>query len=62
MYEPFNQLDLQLRLDLNDRLRLIAEGRNLLGESRDTFRPFYNEVREINQHGRGYWVGVSYRY
>lgn len=62
MYEPFNQLDLQLRYDVNDQLRLIAEGRNLLGESRDTVRPFYDEVREINQHGRGYWVGVSYRY
>lgn len=62
MYEPFNQLDLQLRFDINDQFRLVAEGRNLLGESRDTLRPFYDEVREINQHGRGYWVGVSYRY
>lgn len=62
MYEPFNQLDLQLRFDVNDQFRIIAEGRNLLGESRDTTRPFYDEVREINQHGRGYWVGVSYRY
>lgn len=61
-YKAFNQLDLQLRYDFSDHLKLVAEGRNLLGESRDTYRPYFGEVREINQHGRGLWVGVSYRY
>ena len=59
VYKPFNQVDLQLRYKLTDQVQLIAEGRNLLGESRDNYRPYYGEIREINQHGRGFWAGVS---
>jgi iron complex outermembrane receptor protein len=62
MYKPFNQLDLQLRYAINDHVQLVAEGRNLLGESRDTYRPYFGEIREINQHGRGFWAGVSARF
>lgn len=62
VYKPFNQLDLQLRYAITDRVQLIAEGRNLLGESRDTYRPYFDEIREINQHGRGFWAGVSTKF
>ncbi len=62
VYKAFNQLDLQVRYDIGEHLKLVAEGRNLLGKSRDTYRPYFGEVREINQHGRGFWIGVSYRY
>lgn len=61
-YEPFNQVDAQVRFKINERVQLVAEGRNLLGESRDLIYPYYGEVREINAHGRGFWAGISFRY
>lgn len=61
MYKPFDQLDLQFRYKISEQVQLIAEARNLLGESRDTVRPYFGEVREINQHGRGFWAGLSFR-
>ncbi len=62
MYEPFNQLDAQVRIKLTDQVQFVAEGRNLLGESRDLLYSTYGEVREINAHGRGFWAGISFRY
>ncbi|MGE4304823.1 MAG: TonB-dependent receptor [Novosphingobium sp.] len=62
VYEPFNQLDAQVRIKLSDQFQFVAEGRNLLGESRDTRYGFYDEVREINAHGRGFWAGISFKY
>lgn len=62
VYQPFNQLDAQIRIKVTDQVQFIAEGRNLLGESRDSLYGYYNEVREINQHGRGFWAGISFRY
>ncbi|WP_161392436.1 TonB-dependent receptor [Croceibacterium xixiisoli] len=62
LYQPFNQLDAQIRIKLTDQVQFVAEGRNLLGESRDTRYAVYDEVREINQHGRGFWAGLSFRY
>ena len=62
IYEPFNQLDAQVRLQLTDQVMFIAEGRNLLGESRNTVMGVYDDLREINAHGRGFWAGVSFSY
>lgn len=62
VYEPFNQLDAQVRIKLTDQLQFVAEGRNLLGESRDTRYAIHDEVREINAHGRGFWAGISFSY
>lgn len=62
IYEPFNQVDAQVRFKLTDQIQFVAEGRNLLGESRDTLYAVYDEVREINAHGRGFWAGISFRY
>jgi len=61
-YKPFNQVDAQVRFKLSDQVQLVAEGRNLLGESRDSIYAYYGEVREINAHGRGFWAGISFRY
>lgn len=62
IYQPFNQLDAQIRIKLTNQVQFVAEGRNLLGESRDSLYAYYGEVREINAHGRGFWAGISFRY
>ncbi|RVT91196.1 TonB-dependent receptor [Sphingomonas crocodyli] len=61
-YKPFNQLDAQVRIKVTDQVQFVAEGRNLLGESRDSIYSQFGEVREINAHGRGFWAGISFRY
>ena len=57
----YDQLDLQVRWQLNDNFQVQFESRNLLNEPRTTiFRD--GLVREINDFGNSYWLGVSYKY
>ncbi|MEM8988116.1 MAG: TonB-dependent receptor, partial [Pseudomonadota bacterium] len=58
----YEQLDLQLRWQLNENFQVQFEGRNITNNPRKNF--FYDTglLREINDFGNSYWFGVSYRY
>lgn len=62
LLKPFDQLDLQLRYRYNRHLQFVLEGRNLLNEDAENTFAWFGEEREINQHGRGFWAGVSYNF
>ena len=58
----YDQLDAQFRWQLNERFQLQAEGRNLLNNPRKNFQTDSGRLREINDFGNSYWLGISYKY
>ena len=60
--EQYRQLDAQIRYQLNDNFQLQFEGRNITNNPRQN--AFYDSglLREINDFGNSYWLGVSYKY
>ncbi len=59
---PYEQVDLQARWDVNDRVQLIAEGKNIFDETRVNIQNLDDPlVRDHNYTGRSFWVGISYK-
>lgn len=58
----YEQLDLQLRYQLTDNVQLQLEGRNITDNPRSNF--FYQTglLREVNDFGNSWWLGLAYRY
>ena len=58
----YEQLDLQLRYQLTDNFQVQLEGRNILNNPRKNIYTDSDRLREINDFGNSWWLGVSYRY
>lgn len=58
----YEQLDLQLRYQLTERLQMQVEGRNIQNNPRKNIYTDSGVLREINDFGNSWWFGVSYRY
>lgn len=58
-----HQLDVQLRLNLTNRMRLTAEVRNLTDEDKRTLTGARRDIlRDHSIYGRQFWVGAAIRY
>lgn len=61
-YEPYEQLDAQVRYKLSRHVELIAEAKNITDEARVNYEYLDDPgVRDNNYHGRSYWIGASFR-
>lgn len=59
---PYEQVDLQARWDVNDRIQFIAEAKNITDEARVNIQNLDDPlVRDHNYTGRSFWLGVSYK-
>ena len=59
---PYEQVDLQARWDVNDRIQFIAEAKNITDEARVNIQNLDEPlVRDHNYTGRSFWLGVSYK-
>ncbi|WP_411820582.1 TonB-dependent receptor [Hyphococcus formosus] len=58
----YEQLDAQVRWQLNDNFQFQVEGRNLLNNPRTNYYSDLNHLREINDFGNSYWFTISYKY
>jgi iron complex outermembrane receptor protein len=60
--QPYDQVDLQVRLKVNSRLELIGEARNLTGETRINYQSLRDQrIRDYNYTGRAFWIGGSFK-
>lgn len=60
--EPYSQLDLQMRVKVNERLELIGEARNITDEYRRTIQNLAAPgLRDYNYTGRAFWLGASFK-
>lgn len=58
-----NQLDLQTRYQVSDRVELIGEIRNVTNENKVNLTGTnYDTVRDISYYGRQFWIGAALRY
>ena len=57
----YEQLDVQLRYQINDNWQLQVESRNITNNPRMNYNPNLGLLRNVNDFGNSYWVGVSYR-
>lgn len=59
---PYEQVDLQARWDVTDKVQLTVEAKNLLDEVRVNIQNLDEPLmRDHNYTGRSFWVGVSYK-
>jgi TonB-dependent receptor len=58
-----NNLDLQARFQLLERVELIGEVRNATDENKvNFFGPEFQYARDVNFYGRQFWIGAAFRY
>ena len=58
----YEQLDAQVRVQLTDRVQVQEEGRNVLNNPRKFYDIDPDRLREVNDFGNSWWLGVSFRY
>lgn len=61
-FEPYEQLDAQIRYKLSPQVELIAEAKNITDEARVNYEYLDDPaIRDYNYHGRSFWLGASFR-
>lgn len=59
--DAYNQLDLQARVRLGERIEIIGEARNLTNAARLVLTgPNQDIARDINRFGRQFWLGAAF--
>lgn len=58
----YQQLDMQVRWQINDNFQAQIEGRNITNNPRTEVFSDTGLVRAVNDFGNSWWFGLSYRY